>query len=72
MSARRIRDLDDLADLAGGESGVEVAILLDGGGRSSKHIWYLAPHGRYRVGRFRVWNLIDIGAALEAGALVLL
>ena len=61
MAPRVIRDLDELRLLASAPEGVDVAILLAGGAaRSSKHIRFIAPHGRYRhTGRFEVFNEID-------------
>lgn len=61
MSPHIIRSLEELTELASRPGGVDVAILLAGGAaRSSKHISYLPPTGRYRhTGRFEVLNEID-------------
>jgi hypothetical protein len=61
MGARVIRDLAELQALAARPDGVDVAIVLAGGPlRSSKHVRYLAPTGRYhRTGRFELFNEID-------------
>ena len=59
--ARLITSLEELTALASRRGGVEVAILLANGSlRSTKHLTYLAPSGRYhRTGRFEVFNEID-------------
>lgn len=59
--ARLITSLEELTVLASRPGGVEIAILLaDGSLRSTKHLTYLAPAGRYyRTGRFEVLNEID-------------
>jgi hypothetical protein len=85
-SARRVvRDLDDLISLCR-EGKTSFYIRLAGGlARSSKTIQWIEPGGRYRTGKFDVWNEIDdtwqvlwpkqlwtrshIGEALDLGAL---
>jgi hypothetical protein len=61
MAPRVIGSLQELTELAARPGGADVAILLAGGAvRSSKHITYLPPSGRYRhTGRFEVLNEID-------------
>lgn len=59
--ARVIASLEELIALASAPGGVEVSILLaDGSLRSTKHLSYRRPAGRYhRTGRFEVFNGID-------------
>lgn len=82
-----IESLDELIALASRPKGLDCFIVLAGGAaRSSKHIDYLAPSGRYRVGRFdilheidgvwqtlwpkQLWTMSNIGEALDKRALV--
>jgi hypothetical protein len=79
---KRIRNIEQLKELA--KDGVDCFILLNGGLRSSKHIWY-----HPKDNSFFVWNLIDdseqrltesqlldkaytnIGEAMKKGALIM-
>jgi hypothetical protein len=88
MARQAVRDLAHLIALASRDEGLECYVELAGGiGRSSKTIRYMAPVGRFKVGRFEVfndldetwqslwpkqlWSLSNIGLALDRGALVI-
>ena len=81
MANKKISSLKELKELAGAEDGVECFIALNGGMRSSKHIWYWKEENTFDVFNeiddsdqeglhsSALWSESNIGEALDKGAL---